>query len=95
MSNSALREAEYLALRQFLKTAGTGENRIAAAVREELTARQREMVELYYLRQMRMTDIAQLLGVSVSTVSRTLDRGRTRLRRALRYGDRRLLSRED
>lgn len=52
---------------------------------KELTPRQRCMLELYYDRQMSVTEIAQELGVNVSTVSRTLQRARNRLRRYLQY----------
>ena len=51
----------------------------------ELTARQREMVALYYDRGLKMSQIARRLGVTQSTVSRTLKRARDRLRRYLRY----------
>ena len=52
---------------------------------QELTKRQREMVALYYDRGMTMPQIAERLGVSRSTVSRTLRRARDRLYRFLRY----------
>ena len=52
---------------------------------EELTERQREMVGLYYDQGMTMPQIAERLGVSSSTVSRTLRRARDRLYRFLRY----------
>ena len=52
---------------------------------QELTQRQREMVALYYDRGMTMPQIAERLGVSRSTVSRTLRRARDRLYRFLRY----------
>lgn len=52
----------------------------------ELTARQRQVLELYYDRGLRMTEIGRLLGVDSSTVSRTLRRARDRLFRFLRYG---------
>lgn len=52
---------------------------------EELTERQREMVALYYDQGMTMPQIAKRLGVSRSTVSRTLRRARDRLYRFLRY----------
>lgn len=56
------------------------------AVAEELTPRQQTMVLLYYGRQMTMPAIARELGVSPSTVSRTLYRARRRLYRCLRFG---------
>lgn len=52
---------------------------------KELTPRQRCMLELYYDQQMSVTEIAQELSVNVSTVSRTLQRARNRLRRYLQY----------
>ena len=53
---------------------------------QELTPRQREMVFLYYDRGLKMSQIAQKLGVNRSTVSRTLRRARARLFRFLQYG---------
>jgi len=88
------RELEYAAMRQFLKLMKDPNRpggRIFDAVYTELTARQREMVTLYFVRQMPMRDIARELGVNVSTVSRTIARGKVRLRRALQYGRRTLL----
>ncbi len=61
------------------------------AVMEELTDKQRQAIELYYVRQMKMQDIASLLGVNVSTVSRNIRRGKARLQRCLKYGARELL----
>ena len=52
---------------------------------EELTQRQRELIELYYLENMNMSEIACRLGISPSTVSRTLKRGRGRLRKYIKY----------
>ena len=61
------------------------------AVAAELTPRQRQMVRMYYTDQMRMQDIADALGVTVSSVSRTIKRGRVKLKRCLRYGGRALM----
>ena len=55
------------------------------AINEELTDRQRELIELYYLENMNMTEIARRLGISPSTVSRTRKRGRGRLRKYIKY----------
>ena len=52
---------------------------------QELTPRQRQMLELYFDRGMNMPEIAQALGVNRSTVSRTLRRAKDRLYRCLRY----------
>ena len=51
---------------------------------QELTPRQREMVFLYYDRGLKMSQIAQKLGVNRSTVSRTVKRAKQRLYRILR-----------
>lgn len=53
---------------------------------EELTARQREMLRLHYEEALNVTQIAGRLGVSKSTVSRTLARAQRRLYKCLRYG---------
>ena len=52
---------------------------------KELTPRQRCMLDLYYDQQMTVSEIAAELNVNVSTVSRTLQRARNRLRRSLQY----------
>ncbi len=51
----------------------------------ELTARQAEMLHLYYDLGLTMTQVARELGVNKSSVSRTIARGRERLRRCLQY----------
>ena len=61
------------------------------AITQELTPRQRETLVLYYSAGLSMTDIARHQGVTVSTVSRSLERSRKRLERCLRYGGRELL----
>ena len=65
------------------------------AIREELTPRQQEMLYLYYSRQINMPSISKQMGVSVSTVSRTIKRAETRLQRCLRYGARAYLKSMD
>lgn len=52
---------------------------------QELTPRQRQIVELYYDRRMKIPEIAAELSLNRSTVSRTLGRARERLYRCLRY----------
>lgn len=56
------------------------------ALQEDVTARQREMLLLYYGERMNMREIGERLGVDKSTVSRTIKRGERRLQRCLRYG---------
>ncbi|MDO4815215.1 MAG: sigma-70 family RNA polymerase sigma factor [Bacillota bacterium] len=58
------------------------------AIREALTPRQRQLVQMYYLRQMPMQTIACELGVAPSTVCRTLARARKRLEQCLKHGGR-------
>ena len=53
---------------------------------EDVTARQRQMLTLYYADGLNMRQIGEQLGVDKSTVSRTIKRGERRLRRCLRYG---------
>ena len=60
-------------------------DKLALALREEVTPRQREIIALYYGEELNMREIAQRLGVDPSTVSRTLKRGEDRVRRCLRY----------
>ena len=52
---------------------------------QELTPRQRQMLELYFDRGMTIPQIAEELGLNRSTVSRTLRRAKNRLYRCLRY----------
>ena len=53
--------------------------------REELTKRQSEMLHLYYDLGLSIPQIAEEKGLNKSTVSRTLARGRERLKRYLQY----------
>ena len=66
-----------------------GGRRIIRAMRAawvtELTACQRKYLLMYYQDRDTMADIAELCGVGVGTVSRTLSRARNRLRRILQY----------
>ncbi len=56
------------------------------ALREDVTAKQRQMLLLYYGDGLNMREIGEKLGVDKSTVSRTIKRGERRLQRCLRYG---------
>lgn len=92
------RETEYVTLRRLMRQ--TEEDNPTArllglALREDLTARQAQMVRLYYLEQHTMRDIAGMLGVNISTVSRTLSAARGKLRRCLRYTSRALLRHDE
>ena len=59
--------------------------RIKRVIEAELTEHQRRTLTAYYFRQLTIPQIAQEQGVNKSTVSRTLHRAETRLRRCLRY----------
>ena len=52
---------------------------------QELTPRQQEMLHLYYDLGMSIPRIAREKGLNKSTVSRTLARGREKLKRYLQY----------
>lgn len=64
---------------------------LVAALREDVTDKQRQALLLYYGEGLNMREIGERLGVDKSTVSRNLKRGERRLRRCLRYGARDLL----
>lgn len=51
----------------------------------ELTARQRQIVDLYFDGGLNVPQIALKLGLNRSTVSRTLQRAKEKLYRCLRY----------
>lgn len=59
------------------------ERELLAAVREELTPKQRETVILYYGKKMTMPQIAKKQHVCVSTVSRSIMRARARIDRRM------------
>lgn len=96
--NDAEAILEQSALMEFIKLVdepGSMGGRVRRVMREELTDRQRELVRLYYFENMTMPQISQKLGISVSTVSRTITRGRRRIRRYLKYNGRGFLGPED
>lgn len=55
------------------------------AMEQELTERQRQVVHMYFYRDMRVNEIARELHLNSSTVSRTLQRAARRLRHVLCY----------
>lgn len=52
---------------------------------EELTPRQRQLMQMRFEQNMSVTEIADALGLDKSTVSRTITRGKQRLYKCLRY----------
>ena len=65
------------------------------AIREEITEKEWQAMQMYYVHEIKMNDIAKELGVNISTVSRNISRGREKLKRCLRYGAKELLEPED
>lgn len=55
------------------------------ARQQELTPRQRQILNLYYDQGMTMPQISAHLGINCSSVSRTIQRAKRRLYRCLRY----------
>ena len=52
---------------------------------QELTPRRQHLLRLHYEQKLSVSEIAELLNVNASTVSRTLQRARNRLRHCLQY----------
>lgn len=55
------------------------------AIKNELTARQSEIIMLYYFKGMNISEISKKLGITHSAVSITMKRARNRLFRILKY----------
>ena len=54
-------------------------------ISEELTERQREVITLYYFDRANIPQIAEILGVNRSTVSRTISRGSRNIMEKMKY----------
>ncbi len=52
---------------------------------EELTPRQRQLMQMRFEQNMSVSEIAEVLGLDKSTVSRTITRAKQRLYKCLRY----------
>lgn len=93
------RETEERSLRRFVRKLEKPENSVAALIAEaldrELTPRQKQMVKLYYIEQLKMREIAAILGVNPSTVTRTLQIARAKLEAALGYCGKILVAAEE
>ena len=93
--NSSENQLEYRALVEFVRlvddetSLGT---RVRRVICEELTVRQRELINMYYMENMTMPEIADKLGITVSSVSRTMARGRLRIRKYLKYNGRAMMN---
>lgn len=60
------------------------------AMKQELTPRQIACIQAYYFEEMKMSEVAQRLGIDTSSVSRHLKRARERLARVMGYAFERL-----
>lgn len=56
-----------------------------AVIENELTAKQKQVVMLYYFKNMNSTEIASKLSVTPQAVLRTLSRARVKIYRILKY----------
>ena len=54
-------------------------------IENELSERQRQMIVLYYFNRLNIPEIAEMLGVNRSTVSRTISRGRRNILEKMKY----------
>lgn len=55
------------------------------SLEQDVTERQREMLQMYYFDRLSTEEIAQRLGVNKSTVSRTMTRAKRRIRKNMRF----------
>ncbi len=58
---------------------------LKTALKQELTPRQLECVRLYYFERKKIVDVAEELGIDISTTSRHLKKARARVGRILEY----------
>lgn len=58
---------------------------IIKVIENDITPRQREMLKLYYFENHEMKDIAKILEINPSTVSRTISRARRNILDRLKY----------
>lgn len=58
---------------------------LRSIIENELSERQRQMIGLYYFGRRNIPEIAELLGVNRSTVSRTISRGRRNIMEKMKY----------
>ena len=58
---------------------------LTLAIQNELTPHQQRYLQMHYFEGLSCTEIAAALGVSASTVSRTITRAKARLQKVLKY----------
>lgn len=64
---------------------------VRRALMDELTERQRELILMRYGENKTQAEIADILGLCPSTVSRTIKRAENKLRKFLKYGADRIM----
>lgn len=96
LKSDFLGDAEFCADKAITELIGGGESTnsekhrlmlkiMRSIIEHELTERQREMIALYYFKGLNIPEIADLLKVNRSTVSRTISRGRRNILDKMKY----------
>lgn len=60
---------------------------LKVALRQELTDRQRECIEMYFMQRLTMEQIGRQLGIGKSTVYKHIETGKAHIRRVLAYAE--------
>lgn len=71
--------------RRLAMAAALSRDRWQQLLEEDLTPRQYQMLKMRYIQGMSQRQIAESLGVAISTVSRTLKRAENRIAKIIRY----------
>ncbi len=58
---------------------------IRDVIETELTKRQKQILILYFYKNLKMTEISKMLNINKSTVSRTIERGIKKIHKFLKY----------
>ncbi len=61
------------------------QNALHDIIAQELTERQKQLMLMYFFEKRTMMEIGELLGISKSTVSRTMTRAKARIFKAMRF----------
>ena len=94
LKSEFLGEAEFCADKQISSLIGDAETGgkhslmikiMRNIIENELSERQRQMIVLYYFNRLNIPEIAEMLGVNRSTVSRTISRGRRNILEKMKY----------
>ena len=60
---------------------------VSLIVKQELSSRQRKILDMYFVRNLKYKQIAEILNVSKSTISRTKSRALKTIYKILKYYD--------